>query len=110
LKPDRKDRKDRNLLLDPPVDIHLLVDSISSCSPCDMAPKTCGLCQKARAILKRPKTGQQICKECFFYVFETEVHNTIKEAMLFRRGDRIAIGASGGKGTLVMFEACGDIS
>lgn len=63
-----------------------------------MAPKTCALCQKSRAILKRPKTGQQICKDCFFYVFETEVHNTITESGLFQTGDRVAIGASGGKG------------
>lgn len=63
-----------------------------------MAPRLCALCDNARAILKRPKTGQQICKECFFYVFETEVHNTITQAGLFHPGDRIAIGASGGKG------------
>ena len=61
-------------------------------------PRNCALCNDARAILKRPKTGQQICKECFFYVFETEVHNTITDAKLFNRGDRVAIGASGGKG------------
>lgn len=63
-----------------------------------MPPRNCALCNEARAILKRPKTGQQICKECFFYVFETEVHNTITEACLFKPGDRVAIGASGGKG------------
>lgn len=67
-----------------------------------MAAKTCALCYTARAILKRPKTGQQICKDCFFYVFETEVHNTIVEAQLFKPGDRVAIGASGGKGALVV--------
>ncbi len=65
-----------------------------------MPPRTCALCNDARAILKRPKTGQQICKECFFYVFETEVHNTITEAKLFKPGDRVAIGASGGKGAI----------
>lgn len=63
-----------------------------------MPPKACALCLNAKAILKRPKTGQQICKDCFFYVFETEVHNTITQANLFSRGDRVAIGASGGKG------------
>ncbi|KAF5361586.1 hypothetical protein D9757_011555 [Collybiopsis confluens] len=67
-----------------------------------MAPKICALCQNAKAILKRPKTGQQICKDCFFYVFETEVHNTINEAKLFSRGDRVAIGASGGKDSTVL--------
>ncbi|KAF9076658.1 hypothetical protein BDP27DRAFT_1313695 [Rhodocollybia butyracea] len=67
-----------------------------------MPPKLCALCQSSRAILKRPKTGQQICKDCFFYVFETEVHNTITQAKLFARGDRVAIGASGGKDSTVL--------
>lgn len=63
-----------------------------------MAPRVCALCQKGKAIVKRPKTGQQICRDCFFYVFETEVHNTITQSNLFKPGDRVAIGASGGKG------------
>jgi len=67
-----------------------------------MAPKSCALCQNAKAILRRPKTGQQICKDCFFRVFETEVHNTITEAQLFKPGDRVAIGASGGKDSTVL--------
>ncbi|KAG0265834.1 cytosolic thiouridylase subunit Ctu1 [Mortierella polycephala] len=62
----------------------------------------CNLCQSVRAILKRPKTGQQLCKECFFHVFETEIHNTIVDNKLFKRGDRIAIGASGGKDSTVL--------
>jgi hypothetical protein len=64
-----------------------------------MAPRTCVLCEKAKAMLKRPKTGQQICRDCFFYIFETEVHNTITQSNFFNPGDRVAIGASGGKGT-----------
>ncbi|KAK7051303.1 cytosolic thiouridylase subunit Ctu1 [Paramarasmius palmivorus] len=42
-----------------------------------MAPKLCALCQTQKAILKRPKTGQQICKS-------------------------FAIGASGGKDSTVL--------
>ena len=60
--------------------------------------KLCVLCHKERAIIKRPKTAQQICKSCFFYVFEEEVHTTIEESNLFKKGERVAIGASGGKG------------
>ncbi|WFC96736.1 cytosolic thiouridylase subunit Ctu1 [Malassezia brasiliensis] len=67
-----------------------------------MAPRPCVLCGEARAVLRRPKTGQMVCKECFFYVFETEVHHTITEARLFQRGDRVAIGASGGKDSTVL--------
>lgn len=67
-----------------------------------MAPKLCVICNKERAVLRRPKTAQQICKECFFYVFETEVHHTIVSNNLFQRGDRVAIGASGGKDSTVL--------
>ena len=64
-----------------------------------MPATTCQLCHTARALVKRPKTGQQVCKSCFFEVFETEVHNTIIEGKgIFRKGEKVAIGASGGKG------------
>lgn len=65
-------------------------------------PKVCELCGDARAVLRRPKTGHLVCRECFFTVFETEVHETIQRAQLFQRGDRVAIGASGGKDSTVL--------
>lgn len=58
-------------------------------------------CGKA-AILKRPKTGHALCKECFFLAFENEIHNTIVEGKLFKVGDKVAIGASGGKDSTVL--------
>lgn len=92
-----------------------------------MAP--CALCRDEpprRAILKRHKTGQAVCRECFFAVFEQEVHLTIigkglrEDAKgkakavdgdgegedgkiggpggMFVKGERVAIAASGGKG------------
>ncbi|KAI8810927.1 hypothetical protein BJ742DRAFT_799243 [Cladochytrium replicatum] len=64
--------------------------------------KFCVLCTKNRAVLKRPKTAQQVCKDCFFEVFETEVHNTIVDHALFKPGDRVAIAASGGKDSTVL--------
>ncbi|KAG5312411.1 CTU1 protein, partial [Acromyrmex insinuator] len=54
------------------------------------------------AILKRPKTGDTLCKECFFLVFETEIHDTIINGKLFKPGDKVAIGASGGKDSTVL--------
>jgi len=36
-------------------------------------------------------------------MFETEVHETIIKEEMFKRGQRIAIGASGGKGGSVLF-------
>ncbi|RUP44516.1 hypothetical protein BC936DRAFT_149354 [Jimgerdemannia flammicorona] len=64
--------------------------------------KLCGICENERAILKRPKTAQQICKTCFYHVFETEIHHTIIDNNLFKRGDRVAIAASGGKDSTVL--------
>jgi hypothetical protein len=75
-----------------------------------MAPKVCALCGATKAMLRRPKTGQQICKNCFFFVFETEVHNTITDAKLFKLGDRVAIGASGGKGQLLFMKGEGFVA
>ena len=63
-------------------------------------PKQCKCGQ--RAVLKRPKTGCQICRGCFFEAFETEIHQTIVENKLFNPGDRVAIGASGGKDSTVL--------
>jgi len=39
-----------------------------------------------------------MCRECFFAAFEDEVHQTITNAQLFKDGDKVAVGASGGKG------------
>ena len=46
--------------------------------------------------------GDALCKDCFYYAFEEEIHKTIIDAKLFTRGETIAIGASGGKGTFKM--------
>ncbi|KAB7502762.1 Cytoplasmic tRNA 2-thiolation protein 1, partial [Armadillidium nasatum] len=51
---------------------------------------------------KRPKTGGALCKECFFWAFEEEIHCTIKSASLFSKGDYVAIAASGGKDSTVL--------
>lgn len=55
-----------------------------------------------RAILKRPKTGDILCRTCFYFAFETEIHHTIVRCGLFNPGDFVAIGASGGKDSTVL--------
>lgn len=62
----------------------------------------CELCHGRKAVMKRPKNLMKLCKECFYHVFETEIHNTIVNASLFKKGDKIAIGASGGKDSTVL--------
>ncbi|KAL4763378.1 putative PP-loop ATPase superfamily protein [Aspergillus foveolatus] len=67
-----------------------------------MAPSLCVKCQKERAVIIRPKNRHKLCRECFLEVFETEVHETITSNSLFHPGERIAIGASGGKDSTVL--------
>lgn len=52
--------------------------------------------------LQRPKTGHALCQPCFFAAFEAEVHETIVKGDLFKPGDSVAIGASGGKDSTVL--------
>ncbi|XP_072943909.1 cytoplasmic tRNA 2-thiolation protein 1 [Epargyreus clarus] len=65
-------------------------------------PVPCGAGCGKTAVLKRPKTGDTLCKECFFNAFETEIHYTITKGQLFKPGDSVAIGASGGKDSTVL--------
>lgn len=64
-------------------------------------PRKCGNCSND-AVLRRPKTGDALCKECFYWAFEEEIHQTIVGASLFSPGDTVAIGASGGKDSTVL--------
>ena len=43
-----------------------------------------------------------VCQECFFLVFEEEIHHTITTNKMFKHGERIAMGASGGKDSTVL--------
>jgi cytoplasmic tRNA 2-thiolation protein 1 len=67
-----------------------------------MAPSPCALCHTNRALILRPKDHSKLCKNCFISVFETEIHHTITANALFTRGERVAIGASGGKDSTVL--------
>lgn len=67
-----------------------------------MAPASCALCKTNRALVIRPKNHQKLCKACFIQIFEDEIHHTIISTSLFSPGDRIAIGASGGKDSTVL--------
>ncbi len=67
-----------------------------------MPPTACALCTDSRAVIIRPKNHQKLCKACFISTFEREVHDTITASALFQPGERIAIGASGGKDSTVL--------
>jgi cytoplasmic tRNA 2-thiolation protein 1 len=68
----------------------------------DIMPAVCEACKESRAAVIRPKNAQKICKQCFISTFEDEIHETIIQNGLFHRGERVAIGASGGKDSTVL--------
>ena len=65
-------------------------------------PVSCCCCKQRNAAIKRPKTGEAMCRECFFEAFEQEVHLTIVTNRLFKRGETVAVAASGGKDSTVL--------
>lgn len=67
-----------------------------------MPPTICIRCEANRAVIKRPKNHHKLCRECFIAVFEDEVHHTITSSKLFFPGEKVAIGASGGKDSTVL--------
>uniref|UniRef100_UPI00358EEB6B cytoplasmic tRNA 2-thiolation protein 1 n=1 Tax=Myxine glutinosa TaxID=7769 RepID=UPI00358EEB6B len=62
----------------------------------------CTRCTERRAVLRRPLTGAALCRPCFFFVFESEVDAAVQRGRLFLPGERVAIGASGGKDSAVL--------
>jgi cytoplasmic tRNA 2-thiolation protein 1 len=63
---------------------------------------TCQQCQSRPAVVLRPKNKHRLCRPCFIQTFEDEVHQTITTNKLFHQGERVAIGASGGKDSTVL--------
>lgn len=67
-----------------------------------MPPHSCEVCKTARAQILRPRNYARVCAPCFISLFESEVAETITTTQLFQPGERIAIGASGGKDSTVL--------
>ncbi|KAK6441864.1 cytosolic thiouridylase subunit Ctu1 [Oleoguttula sp. CCFEE 5521] len=67
-----------------------------------MAPRECEICHVNRAQILRPKNHARICAPCFTALFEQEVAETVESSKLFQPGERVAIGASGGKDSTVL--------
>ena len=68
-----------------------------------MGRKMCQTCEDKPASVLRYDTSI-LCRECFIAVFEEEVHHTITKHKLFQRGQKVAIGASGGKDSAVLMK------
>ncbi|KHN82572.1 Cytoplasmic tRNA 2-thiolation protein 1 [Toxocara canis] len=61
----------------------------------------CSRCDNA-ASLKRSQDGNPVCCSCFIELFEQDVHDTIVKCGILKRGEKVAVGASGGKDSTVV--------
>ena len=59
-------------------------------------------CSGMRMLPSLRSSHLQVCRECFFTAFEEEVYTAIVKEQLLLRGERVAIGASGGKDSTVL--------
>jgi len=62
----------------------------------------CEQCKTRKAVILRPKNKEKVCKECFYTIFEDEIHNLIVTTQMFERNTRVGIGISGGKDSTVL--------
>lgn len=79
-----------------------MAESVATAKKNRAGGRLCSICNERKAALKRPKTLEQICRECFYIIFEEEIHKVIVGNNLFKPGERIAVGASGGKDSTVL--------
>lgn len=62
----------------------------------------CDVCGDVKASVIYAATQQRVCKPCFFQLFEDGVHSTITATEMFRPGERVGLGVSGGKDSTVL--------
>ncbi len=61
-----------------------------------MACKRC----TEKPVIKLPNNNKSLCKSCFIKYFERKVRKTVREYSLFKKGETVAVGVSGGKDSL----------
>jgi uncharacterized protein (TIGR00269 family) len=65
---------------------------------------SCHGCKKKPAVTYRRSDGRYLCKDCYSSWIVDTVKKTISQKKLFERDDRIIIGLSGGKDSVVLLD------
>lgn len=62
----------------------------------------CTRCGSERVIINRKYSGQMLCSECFIETTKKKVMRDIRKYGLIERGDRVLVGLSGGKDSVMV--------
>ncbi|MEW5840533.1 MAG: TIGR00269 family protein [Thermoproteota archaeon] len=60
----------------------------------------CTKCARAPPVYFRAYSGEHLCKKCFVRAVEEKAARTVSKYSMIRRGERVAVGVSGGKDSL----------
>lgn len=66
--------------------------------------QSCTKCGNPKIIIKKPASGQALCKDCFIESIEKKVRQTIKRENFIDRGDKVLVALSGGKDSVVTLD------
>jgi uncharacterized protein (TIGR00269 family) len=64
----------------------------------------CSKCGNPDIIIKRKQSGQILCKECFIKSIQSKVIKDIRKYNLIERGDKVLLGLSGGKDSVMLLD------
>ena len=64
----------------------------------------CDKCGNPNIIIKRKQSGQKLCKDCFIESIQKKVLKDIRKYKLIEKGDKVLIGLSGGKDSVMLMD------
>ena len=65
---------------------------------------SCDKCGNPNIIIKRKQSGQKLCKDCFIESIQKKVLKDIRKYKLIEKGDKVLIGLSGGKDSVMLMD------
>jgi len=71
--------------------------------------KLCDICRVRPAAVKQRHTGKALCYDCFIKDVQSRVKSEITRYNMIMEGDRILVGVSGGKDSLVLLDVLASV-
>ena len=65
---------------------------------------SCDKCGNPHIIIKKKQSGQKLCKDCFIKSTQNKVIKDIRKYKLIEKGDKVLLGLSGGKDSVMLLD------